>query len=404
MDNRKLPAWALWGLGATQVIGYGTLYYAFSVLVPDIAGDIGRSEQWVFGAFSVALFVGSIASPVAGHLADRFGSGRLMAVGSILTVLSLTALAFSTGPITFALALAVTEIVSTAVLYAVAFTAIVQAGGRTAQKSIVHLTLIGGFASSLFWPLTSWLHGLLSWREVYLLFAALNLLICFPVHYALGRLTSKAITETKAKAVAVDERRPAIGGTLVFTLMLMGFAIEGYALSAILVHMVPLTQALGLGAAGLVVASLFGPAQVASRLINLVFGKELSQKWLAVIATILLPIGLIILLVTTPWGPGAVLFAICFGLGSGLTSIVGGTLPLELFGREGYGGRLGWCTSAKQVTSAIAPLAMSVSLGGLGVVPSLWIAVAIGAAGTVAFLAIVFVTAAAPRRVLTATG
>ena len=130
---------------------------------------------------------------------------------------------------------------------------------------------------------------------------------------------------------------------MIFALMLLGFAIEGYALSAMLVHMVPLTQALGLGTAGLLIAFLFGPAQVASRLINLVFGGGLSQTWLAVIAGVLMPIGVVILLSTTPWFAGAMVFAICMGLGSGLTSIIAGTLPLELFGRNGYGSMLGWC-------------------------------------------------------------
>lgn len=73
---------------------------------------------------------------------------------------------------------------------------------------------------------------------------------------------------------------------------------------------------------------------------------------------------------------------------------VGSTLPLELFGREGYGRRLGWCTSAKQLTSAIAPVAMAVSMGGLGVVHSLWTTAAVGTVGAAAFLAIVIVTAA----------
>ncbi len=122
----KLPVWTVCGLGVTQIIGYGTLYYAFSILVPDIARDIGRSQEWVFGAFSIALFVGSIAAPVAGHLADKFGAGRLMAAGSILAALSLCLTAFAPGATTFAIGLAITEVVSTAVLYAVAFTAIVQ--------------------------------------------------------------------------------------------------------------------------------------------------------------------------------------------------------------------------------------------------------------------------------------
>lgn len=375
MEERKLPLWTIWGLGATQIIGYGTLYYAFSILVPDIARDIGRSQQWVFGAFSVALLVGSFAAPLSGRLADMIGAGRLMAAGSLGAALLLVATAMSPGAITFATALGLTQIV--------------QAGGRTAQTSIVHLTLIAGFASSLFWPVTSWLHETLSWREVFLVYAGLNAAVCFPVHLLLGRLTSRAVSDAQDESRSLKSDVPGLGnGRLMFALMLVGFAVEGYALSAILVHMVPLTQALGLGAAGLLVASLFGPAQVASRLIDLVFGRALSQARLAVIATVLLPIGLVILLATAPWMAGAVLFAICVGLGSGLTSIVGGTLPLELFGREGYGRRIGWCTSAKQLAAAIAPVGMAASMSEIGVVTSLWLVAAVGVISALAFFGI----------------
>lgn len=388
--GQKLPLWALIGLGASQNIGYGTLYYAFSILVPGIAQDIGRSEQWVFGAFSAALLTGSLAAPLSGLLADRIGAGRLMAIGSLLAAACLAAMAAAPGALSFAVLLALTEVVSSAVLYATAFTAIVQAGGGRAQTSIVHLTLIAGFASSIFWPLTSWLHGFLSWREIYLIFAALNLGICFPVHLALSRLTTDAVS------VSTSNRQPppvaeSTGQTLLFCLMLFGFAVEGYALSAVLVHMVPLTQALGLGAAGLFIAALFGPAQVASRLINLFFGSGLPQRWLAVIATLLIPAGLTILISTAPSVPGAILFALCFGLGSGLTSIVSGTLPLELFGRAGYGSRLGWITAAKQMMSAVAPLAMSMSLAAVGTTVAIWMTVSFGVAAACAFLAVVHI-------------
>jgi len=403
-EGQKLPIWAIVGLGASQNIGYGTLYYAFSILVPDIAHDIGRSEQWVFGAFSVALLVGSLAAPLSGRLADRIGAGRLMAIGSFLAAAFLVAMAMSSGPLSFAVALTLTEVVSSAVLYATAFTAIVQAGGRKAQTSIVHLTLIAGFASSMFWPLTSWMHGFLSWREVYLVFAAMNLIVCVPVHLALSRLTTSAVKGAAPATPSGLPTAPAGNRNRLFLLMLFGFAIEGYVLSAILVHMVPLTQALGMGAAGLLVASLFGPSQVASRLINLVFGRELPQRWLAIIAASLIPLGLAILMMTTPSISGAAVFAIFFGLGSGLISIVSGTLPLELFGKEGYGGRIGWGGAAKQMTSAIAPIAMSLSLAGIGVGGSIWLTAVIGIAAAAAFLAIavsvrrgrVLVTASVP--------
>ncbi len=231
------------------------------------------------------------------------------------------------------------------------------------------------------------------WQDVLLLYAALHVLVCLPVHLGIARLTSGAVMAARA-APSEEARRPAANGKLVFLLMLLGFAIEGYALSAMLVHMVPLTQALGLGTAGLLIASLFGPAQVASRLLNLLLGGGLSQSRLAVIAAVLMPIGIVILLSTTPWFAGAVIFAICMGLGSGLTSIVGGTLPLELFGRQGYGSRMGWGTTAKQVTSAVAPVMMSISMAGIGVHGALWVVMAVGLAGAGAFALIPLVSRA----------
>jgi MFS family permease len=175
--------------------------------------------------------------------------------------------------------------------------------------------------------------------------------------------------------------------------MLAGFAIEGFVLSAVLVHMVPMLAALGLGASGVFVASLFGPAQVASRLVNMLFGEGVRQTWLAFGATGSLALGLAVLLMTTPSIVGAMAFAILFGLGSGLMSIVGGTLPLELFGRTGYGGYVGWITAARQFSSAFAPFGLTFMMSGLGTIPALWVNVLIGLLGIVAFGAIALMNA-----------
>ncbi|RWN29015.1 MAG: MFS transporter [Mesorhizobium sp.] len=382
---------AIWALGLTQIVGYGTLFYSFSILAPAMAREFGLTEGWVFGALSASLFAGSLFAPTAGRWADRFGAGRIMTVGSVAAAVALALCAVAPGRVTFVLALLAMELASSFVLYSAAFVAIVQIGVPRPQRSITHLTLIAGFASTLFWPLTSALHAHLTWREVYLLFAALNLGLCLPIHAWLMRLSRRHAT------AASQERGPApeAGAPLdprraraAFLLMLAGFATEGFVLSAILIHMVPLTAALGLGTTGLFVSTLFGPAQVASRLINMLFGGRLQQTHLAVIAASLLTAGLCALLLTTPWLPGAFLFVLLFGLGSGLTSIVGGTLPLELFGREGYGARLGWASAARQFTSAFAPFALAFMMARTSVANSLWVLVVVAASGVIAFLAI----------------
>jgi len=397
MSSRGSAA-MIWALGATQVIGYGTLYYAFSVLAPAIGAEFGWPPEWVFGALSLALLAGGLLAPWAGHLADRFGAARTMVVGSVAAALLLGAAGLAWDGYSFALALVGMEMASSLVLYATAFAALVQAGAEGAQRRITYLTLIAGFASTLFWPLTAVLLEHLGWRGCYFVFAALNLVVCAPLHLWLARRAPVAVGEaagTSPHAVVEVGVLPAGRRNLAPGLMMAGFAIEGLVLSGVLLQIMPIIQGLSLGAGALVITTLFGPAQVLSRLVNMLVGRDLRATWLAVIAAALLPAGLAVLLATAPSLPGAVVFAVLFGLGSGLTSIVSGALPLYLLGRDRYGARLGWLSSARQVASAIAPFLLAVAMGALGVGGALWVFVALGLVAVSVFVA---VEALVPRR------
>ncbi len=48
--------------------------------------------------------------------------------------------------------------------------------------AIVLLTLIGGLASSIVWPSPSVLLNVLDWRSLVLIFGAVNILLCAPLH------------------------------------------------------------------------------------------------------------------------------------------------------------------------------------------------------------------------------
>lgn len=383
------PAAVIWALGLTQIIGYGTLYYSFSVLAPAMAADFGWPSEWVYGVLSVSLFVGGLIAPVSGMWADRFGAARVMTWGSFGAALALVACALAPNGAAFVAAFVAIEIVSAFVLYATAFAALAQIAGQGAQRSITHLTLIAGFASTVFWPVTSVLHQMLTWREIYLVYAGANLLVCLPIHGWLMRFMRRTRAAGAPAVGPADESAwRAAPPRIVFVLMLAGFAALGFVSSAILMHMVPLLSTLGLGAVGVVITTLFGPAQVASRLINMRFGKGLSQPLLAAIAAGLMPAGLIALALTAPFVPGAAVFAVLFGLGSGLTSIVSGTLPLVLFGTAGYGRRLGSISSARLIVSAFAPFAFALVAGAATTQISLWVVIAVGFLGTSSFLAI----------------
>ena len=382
----------IWGLGLTQIIGYGTLYYSFSILAPAMAKDFDWPQEWVFGIFSASLLAGGVAAPSIGRRMDQHGAGQMMALGSVIAACALALCALAPGRIPFIAGMVAMEIASAFVLYSAAFAALVQITPQTAQRSITHLTLIGGFASTLFWPITSELHRYLTWREVYLAFAALNLIVCLPVHCWLAR-TVRA--ESARQGQALTKRVAAIEGSIdasdrrrAFTLMCLGFALQGFVLSALLVHMVPLLTAVGLGASAVMVGTLFGPSQVFSRFINMLVGRGLSPLALAVISAAFLVAGLTVLLSTAPWFSGGVVFAILFGLGSGLASIVQGSLPLALFGSDGYGALLGRISAIRLTVSALAPFLFSVLMAHVGTWPALSVAIVLGIGGAIAFAGI----------------
>ena len=388
MNQERFPLGAVLGLGVTQIVGYGTLYYSFGILAPDMARDFSLSVAWMFGMLSAALLVGGFTSPWVGRWIDAFGAGRVMAGGSALAALALAACSISPNRTMFAMALVITEVAANFVQYGAAFALLVQINPKVAQRSITYLTLIAGFASTIFWPITTALHQHLSWREVYIAFAGLNLTICVPIHVWLASLGRKASSGGTASSPLVEGALSPGQRRQGFILMVTGFALLSVVSSAILVHMVPLMSALGLGSTAALVGTVFGPAQVASRIVNMVFGRRLSPRRLAALAAFLISVSLLVLQLTAPATPGAIAFAILFGFGNGIFSIAAGTLPLSLFGSAGYGRLQGKVMSARLVVGALAPFAFALSLAATGATLSLAATAVIGGIAVLSFLQI----------------
>jgi len=388
MTAERAPIAAIAALGITQIIGYGTLYYAFSILAGDMAKDLNWSAEWVFGALSAALLAGGLVAPWLGSWIDRYGAGRLMTLGSGLAAAGLVACAMAPTKTAFVLALIAVEIAANLVQYGAAFALLVQIRPQAAQRSITYLTLIGGFASTIFWPMTDALHAMMPWQHVYLIFAGLNLVVCLPLHAWLSHGLAQSRRKASQLPAPIVGQLAASARPLGFALMVTAFALQSLVGAAVLVHMVPLLSGLGLGASAAVVGTLFGPSQVLSRLTNMMYGRNLSPVMLALIAAALMPCAVAVLVLTAPSVVGAMAFAVLFGLGNGLFSIVSGTLPLMLFGSEGYGRLQGRVTSARLIVSALAPFALAFGMANIGITWSLSLVVGLGGSAALALLAV----------------
>ncbi len=377
-------------LGVSQIVGYGTFYYSFGVLAADMAREFGWPVSWLFAAFSVALLAGGIIAPMAGRQIDRRGAASAMVWGTLGASLSLVTMAAAPNPAMFVIGLIGTQIAGTYALYDAAFACLVQFGPTQARTRITHLTLIAGFASTIFWPLTSALHDVFSWREVLAGFAALNLLVCLPAHLLLKRLARESAGDAGRDGVraVADVIEPSLTGSTAragFALLAVGFALCGLVLSAVLAQMVPIIENLGVRDQAVLCAALFGPSQVAIRLFSAISITR-SALALTLLSTGFLTAAMLLPLATGASVIGAAAFAMLVGFASGLHSIVRGTLPLHLFGSLGYATRMGQMAMVRLVLTAFAPFTFAWIEGRTGTAAALAAMAAAGLAAIACFL------------------
>jgi hypothetical protein len=371
----------------TQVISWGSLYYAFAVLALPIQDEFGWGSSTVMGAFSLALLVWGLAAYPVGVAVHRWGGRGVMTLGSMLAGLSLLALGHTESIITFYALCCGLGVAMAMTLYEPAFAIIVRHHPRSQRRSIGVLTLAGGLASTVFWPLTYHLVAAMGWRETLLIFAALHLLACTPVHAWLLPSVRLAVNELHAPTAAQSAAAGSNRGST-FGLLAGAFTAYGFIAGAMAVQVIPALESCGLTTAQAVaLAACIGPMQVAGRAADLVAGDRISALRLGTIALTLIPLALGSLW-CAQWAPVlCAVFVVAYGVGLGLLTLVRAGSTLALFGPLRYAkvsGALGAPAVAARAASPLGTAWLLVALGGHG--PFLLALLLISAAGTWMFL------------------
>jgi MFS family permease len=280
-----------------------------------------------------------------------------MAAGSALAGLSLAGLAHVETLPGLYLAYAGLGISMAAILYEPAFAVLTQAFGPNVRRAITALTLIAGFASTIFWPLTQYLIDSLGWRDAVLVLAALNLAVCFPLHLAAlppveRRRGSPGTDAADERALGLQQALRSPG----FYLFAGTLVCNGLIFATMSVHMIPVLEAKGLSAIGAAtLAALVGPMQVAGRVLEVTVGRRFPIARVGLVALWAMPIALLLLLAagTGSWLLAA--FAMIYGASNGVFTIVRGAMPVELFGRAHYGAINGALSAPYLVSHALGP-------------------------------------------------
>lgn len=351
------------GLGIAQIVSWGSLFYAIGVLAPAMAADLGLSRPVVFAAYSLGMLMSGVVAPAIGRAIDRDGGRRWLAIGSVVAALALLWLAAARSGAEFFAAWLLAGVAMAMTLYDPGFATLAQHFGARYRTAVSVLTLYGGLASTVFWPLS--LYGLehFGWRITLAAFAAIEVLVCLPLHLWLipRAATKREHAETSPTGAGSPPRR---GGIRLVALS-SAFALNGFIAGALAAHMPGILGAAGLTAAQSVWAgALIGPMQVTGRLLEIGWGRRFRAASVGLAALSLLVVALLLLgfVMSFPGLHLAFMFAALYGIANGVITIARGTVPAELFGRAGYGALLGRIARPAFVARAIAPVAFALAL------------------------------------------
>jgi len=346
-------------LGVTQIIAWGAIFYPPVLMMPLISADRGYSFTFAMGGFSAGLLAAGFISPTIGTLIDRYGGHRVMPLGSLAGALGLVALVYTRHPAAYLAVWVLLGVAMAASLYDPAFATLGRIFGARARQPITALTLAGGFASTVSWPTTYALVQRVGWENTYLIYAAVLACVAAPLHaFALPRARAEPEVPVPGAIVSRPALAPAKGA--VFVLVAAAFASYAFVPSGLSTHLLAIFKRLGIDAGtAVIIGSLFGPSQVAARLCEFIFARNVHPLWIARFAVGMLVAAFIMLWLIGLSTPVAFAFAVMFGIANGLVTIARGAVPLALFGAVGYGRIIGRIAGPALIVTSIAPVVVA---------------------------------------------
>jgi|GEM_PF-39077 len=401
MFSGRYYGWTItWALALTETVSFGILYYAFSALLVPMQSELGWSATAITGAFSLCALVAGLAAPMVGRWVDHHGPRALMTAGSIAGTVLVIAWSQVETLVGFYLIWIGIGLASAAVFYDPAFTTLTQWFVRNRARAMLIVTVVAGFASTIFLPLTGWLVHLHGWRNALIVLAVILAITTIPPHALLLRRkpedlglapdgdrlhTDKDGLSSGPEPMFVEpgEATHSAG----FRWMTAAFFLQTLASIAIGVHLIAYLTERGDGATfAATVTGLIGAAQVAARIVTTVLDRRLSMVILTSIVFALQALALVILVV---WQQpaGVIITVILLGMGRGAVTLIRPGLLADLYGRKHFGAINGIQSLVISSARAIAPVATGVAyvMAG-GYTPVIWVLAGISLLSAIAML------------------
>jgi predicted MFS family arabinose efflux permease len=344
-------------LGVSQILAWGTSFYFPAVFAQTIVRETGWSLGFVVGGTSLGLLVAGLISPLVGKLIDRHGGRPVLLASSLFYAAGLAGIGLSPTLPIYLIAWVLIGLGMGTGLYDAVFAALGRMYGSGARAPITNLTLFGGFASTICWPLSAFMIDHIGWRSACFVYAALHLAVSLPLQMSVVRAVpaGEATRFEQSDEPQGTEPKRLPNEALIFGLLAIVLSLAAGVGSIVVVHLLIFLQARGVDyALAVSLGTLFGPAQVGARVVERLFGSRYHPIWTMVGSCALMAAGLLML---AGGFPILMLTILIYGAGYGISWIGRGTLPLALFGPVRFPRLMGRLAFPSLIVQALAPSA-----------------------------------------------
>jgi predicted MFS family arabinose efflux permease len=351
-------------LGIGQILAWGTSFYFPAVFAGPIVAETGWSLGLVVGGTSLGLLVAGLISPQVGKLIDRHGGRPILLASSLFYAAGLAAVGVAPALPVYLFGWALIGLGMGTGLYDAVFATLGRMYGSAARTPITTLTLFGGFASTICWPLGALMIDHVGWRMACFAYAGLHLFVSLPLQMSVVRRSPAKIGSTAASDGASREPPRLAHETTIFVLLALMLSLAAGIGSIVIVHFMIFLQARGVDfAVAVTLGTLFGPSQVGARVVERLFGNRYHPIWTMIGSCTLMAIGLLMLLGAFP---ALIVTIVIYGAGYGISWIGRGTLPLALFGPVRFPRLMGKLAFPSLIVQALAPSAGALLIEGFG--------------------------------------
>jgi MFS family permease len=349
---------AIWAIGFGQLVNWGVLFFAFSVLLVPLQEAFGSPRWIVAGAFSLGLLISAIAAPAVGRLADRGQGPVVMQAGGLLAAGLLIAwVLVPTLPMTYVvwglLGLCMASILYEPV-FAIVGRAFSDPEGRL--RAIATVTVMGGLASTVFLPGTSALVTRYGWRGTVVALAivvALTSVIVGQIAFRDLAWSAQTIRDALTGSIgAAGSSAPLEGVARLAIVFALSIVVNSAVTSNLVAALIDRALAPTLAAT---VAGTLGIMQLPGRILLLNARTAPDPVRLLIGSFGLQIVGLLALAVH---GTLAMWVGVCaFSAGAGLTTLARPYLVLHQYGPARAGHANGVIARGQQVARAAGPVA-----------------------------------------------